>query len=351
MTVELNVRNSNSLEKAEKYFLALLDKRKSGERLPSIRQIKKELGVGQSVIEKTILKLQGEGLLRVRQPVGLFKAVPPAPNIKLLDFANKLDRQGFYFEFVSELLFRISEHNRRVELVSNREQVKDILYHDRSSTILAFSMPLQDFAHTGNADNIIHLLPNFRDPVSPALVIDDYKLVEMQLNYLSKLGHKRIAYVHNYSSEHFYRADNVRWDAFHHIVFEKGLEFCQDYLIYRKPGEDIAHLEQRVSEVLQLPNAPTAIVMCSDRLVRAVYGGIRRTGLEPGRDIAVIGTNNRMLADYVDPPLTSCGFDFTTGFNELYDMIIECEKGIRDRIIYLSLELFERESSGSVSAS
>ncbi len=59
------------------------------------------------------------------------------------------------------------------------------------------------------------------------------------------------------------------------------------------------------AKVLALPGKPTAVLCFNDILAAGLMLGLRRAGLEPGVDVAVVGLDDLPLAQLTYPPLTS----------------------------------------------
>lgn len=59
------------------------------------------------------------------------------------------------------------------------------------------------------------------------------------------------------------------------------------------------------SDLLRLPNRPTAIFAASDVLAMGVYEAARRAGLRVPEDLSVVGFDDVPMAQWVSPPLTT----------------------------------------------
>jgi DNA-binding GntR family transcriptional regulator len=68
-------KDISSKTKVEIYLREKLKKIAPGDKLPSIRQLKSHFGISQSVVDKAVMQLVMEGLVKVRRPTGLFKTV------------------------------------------------------------------------------------------------------------------------------------------------------------------------------------------------------------------------------------------------------------------------------------
>ena len=339
-------KNISSKTRVELYLREKLKQSNSGDKLPSIRQLKALLEVSQSVVDKAVMQLVIEGLLEVRQPTGLFKAEAVKPVIKLLNFQNATGIRSFYHEFLAGLLYEIAQNGRRIELISDRKAIAKLMKSPGNDTIITFGVNLQEYSDLGHHIHrkIINLLPNFIDDVAPGLIIDDTELIETQIKYLAGYGHRKIAYLHLKDENSYIRAQNARWDTFHRLGFELGLEFNKDFLI-NCVDRDLERIADALFGLLQKDNKPDAVLLGSDVLVQGAYEGIKRAGMVPGEDISVLGTDSRAWCEFTSPALTSAGFDYDMGFKELISMISKVEKGAEGELIKLPVKIFEREST------
>jgi DNA-binding LacI/PurR family transcriptional regulator len=342
------IEKRGSRARVEEYLLEKLRECEAGERLPSIRQIKQDCGVSQSVVDKVIMQLLIENRIKVMRPAGLFKAEQPLPKIKILDFKHS-QSHGFYRYLITELLYVLASHNRQVEVipVSDSKALDEIVSSTQNVTYITISLDWQDFAVVRSCERIVHLIPNFVEPAPPSLIIDDAQLVEAQLKMLTANGHRKIAYLHQYDENHYSRAQNARWDAFHHLGFSLKLDFNEDYLVFMRYMNEQEKTEA-VDKLFQLPEPPTAILLASDDMVVPVYQGIKRNGLEPGRDIAVLGTDNREWGGYTVPQLSSVGFSLRAGIEQMMDMVKRIESGEPGDVLTFPLEIAERQSVNNI---
>jgi DNA-binding LacI/PurR family transcriptional regulator len=82
-----------------------------------------------------------------------------------------------------------------------------------------------------------------------------------------------------------------------------GLEVPDEYI---RPGDFSSPSGYREAcALLALSERPTAIVAASDLMALAALQAIREAGLEPGRDVAVIGFDDLEAAALAHPPLTT----------------------------------------------
>lgn len=342
----LKQKNINSKTKVELYLREKLRQSDPGDKLPSIRQLKSLLEVSQSVVDKAVMQLVIEGLLEVRQPTGLFKAEPVRAVIKLLNFQNATSARSFYHEFLANLLYEIAQNGRRVELISDPKAISKVMKSPGNDTIVTFGVTLQEYSHLSSHIHckIINLLPNFIENIAPGLIIDDTELIEKQIKYLVNKGHRKIAYLHLKDETSYIRAQNARWDTFHRLGFEFGLEFDKSFLI-NCVDRNLKRIADALFELLQNDNRPNAVLLGSDVLVQGAYEGIKKAGMTPGKELSILGTDNRSWCEFTSPGLSSVGFDYDKGFKQLISMINKVEKGADGELIKLPVKIFEREST------
>lgn len=114
---------------------------------------------------------------------------------------------------------------------------------------------------------------------------------------LITLGHRRLAFL---AGPERITAMHIRRAGFLAAAREAGVAHR-----VATGGFDEAAGEAMAAAELATPDPPTALVCATDRLALGAMGAVRAAGLEPGRDIAVIGHDNLPFSAYTDPPLAT----------------------------------------------
>jgi len=122
----------------------------------------------------------------------------------------------------------------------------------------------------------------------------------LALAHLHELGHSRIAHV---AGAHNTVAGADRIAAFEQETRRLGLDLPDGYV--READFSSAGGYEAAAALLALDERPTAIVAASDLMALAALQAIRDAGLEPGRDVAVIGFDDIEAAALAHPPLTT----------------------------------------------
>jgi len=123
---------------------------------------------------------------------------------------------------------------------------------------------------------------------------------QIATEYLIKKGHRRIAFLGG-PVESSARLD--RKQGYKNALKLAGID-CDESIVLpshatRQGGIEIAR------EILKQPNPPTAIFCYNDIVAFGVMLGLKEAGLEPGRDIAVVGYDNVEEAAVTHPALTT----------------------------------------------
>jgi LacI family transcriptional regulator len=112
-------------------------------------------------------------------------------------------------------------------------------------------------------------------------------------------GHRRIGIIEGEGTE--VTRDRVKGYrqalSSHEILFDPVLV---------RPGnwEPSAGYEQTI-ELMRLPNPPTAIFCCNDMTALGCYDALRELGLSIPKDVSVVGYDDREIAHFTRPPLTT----------------------------------------------
>lgn len=131
-----------------------------------------------------------------------------------------------------------------------------------------------------------------------------YQAATLALQYLYDKGHRRIAVVTSETgSERFL---SRRFTAYSDFIALKGLEKDPDLVFTAHLSADVG--EKLARDILSVPNWKERIsaVLCgNDILAIAVQNSLRAAGVEPGKDISIIGMDDIPAAALTWPALTT----------------------------------------------
>ncbi len=132
----------------------------------------------------------------------------------------------------------------------------------------------------------------------PSVGADNAVGGEMATDYLIGLGHRRIAYVGDEFPLPFgFSASEVRYTGYVNAMTRHGLPINPDYVQLGRHGKDIAY--SLTQELLQLAEPPTAIFSMSDIQALGCLAAIRDAGLNVPGDISLIGFDDVEIAGLI----------------------------------------------------
>jgi LacI family transcriptional regulator len=160
--------------------------------------------------------------------------------------------------------------------------------------------------------------------------------------HLAELGHKRIAFID--APGHFMFA-HYRRQGFLDGLKENGLEVDEELLVTGDMTQRSGF--QLASELLVLPDPPTAIVACNDLMALGAISAAQQLGIQVGKDLAVTGFDNIPLAEHCHPPLTTVHQPIYQIGEMVCEMLIKQIRGetLEEEQILLKPSLMVRQSS------
>ncbi|HEY6630851.1 MAG TPA: LacI family DNA-binding transcriptional regulator [Rhizobiaceae bacterium] len=157
---------------------------------------------------------------------------------------------------------------------------------------------------------VVLAMRRLRDGRVPAVVPDNQRGAALAAAHLIRKGHRRLAFFGGFSDM---VVCQERVDGFREGCEANGVGH-EDITVVegetnRKGG--MACLDAALAQ----PNPPTAAVCFNDAVAFGVMLALRKRGMEPGRDFALVGFDDVVEAQHYVPALTSVAVD-TAGLGE-----------------------------------
>ncbi len=138
--------------------------------------------------------------------------------------------------------------------------------------------------------------------------VDNVVGAQLATEHLLDLGHRRLAFVSGALGS---VNRKERYEGFRAAL--QGADLDPDGALVWSDSDsdtfgdrDAANLGRTAArEILAAPEPPTAIVAINDMCALGVYAGVRDAGAQVGRDVSVVGFDDIVLAELVDPALTT----------------------------------------------
>ena len=174
-------------------------------------------------------------------------------------------------------------------------------------------------------------------------------VVGQQIEALVNQGHQRIAYMHTVEEGHFHRDSLLRREGFYRLAIDYGISIRPGYVAYG--GYDESQIRQAAEAMLRLHPRPTGLI-CSDGHLPFVYEVAALMGLEVGKDLSVVGTDDRDEASEVDPPACTVRVPRHAAVEQAFELLDEVAHHGRtlapNRYLRVGVRFIARQSIGPV---
>ncbi|RME36944.1 MAG: LacI family transcriptional regulator [Thermoflexia bacterium] len=229
--------------------------------------------------------------------------------------------------------------------------------------------PYQELMLTGRVDGFILSETNRNDPRVRYLLDHDFPFVafgraneewdfpyvdvdnaagtRMAVEHLVGLGHRRIAVI---AWPEDSLTGSYRLQGYLEGMEAAGLPVDPAWIVRTEHSE--AAGRQAMEALLALPpdRRPTAVVTMSDLMAIGAMNALHEAGLQPGRDVSVVGFDDVPMAQYLHPPLTTLRQPVAEVGARVVEMLLKLIRGepLPERKVLLPPRLIVRESSGRV---
>ena len=135
-------------------------------------------------------------------------------------------------------------------------------------------------------------------PGVPSVTIDDVLAGQIATQHLINLGHTRIGVINGAPIISPYTAENDRYRGYQQAM--KGASLPVDPMLEAYGYFTIAGGEQAMTALLTHKNPPTAVFAMSDEMAFGAMKAMRSHGLQPGRDISLVGIDGHDMSEFLD---------------------------------------------------
>ena len=124
------------------------------------------------------------------------------------------------------------------------------------------------------------------------------------LSYLFSLGHRRIALLRGKSSYSY----DIKEQVYYKSLEEKGIPITDELIVNIEEGNSIETIErsnQVITNILSIPNRPTAIFACNDFMAVGASYAATQYGLKVPENLSIIGYDNIIISEIAMTKLTT----------------------------------------------
>jgi len=165
-----------------------------------------------------------------------------------------------------------------------------------------------------------------------AIVSDNVKGMRELIQYIHKMGHRKIAYIHGADSS----VTQNRVGSFYRTLNKLNIDIPDDYV---KEGvyHEVDTTYRLTKELLSLKNRPTCIIFPDDFSCIGGINAIREFGLVIPDDISIVGYDGVLLSQVLNPKLTTYKQDTKAlgkyAAQKLIDAIVNPKANIIEKIV------------------
>jgi LacI family transcriptional regulator len=190
------------------------------------------------------------------------------------------------------------------------------------------------------------VLVDVRHPGLSHVYTDDVEGGRLATRHLLKLGHRRIAFVGDLSENRYgFVSSACRQAGFQEVMRRAGLEVPLQYIKEGEHGRDVALA--MASELLALPEPPTAVFAASDTQAFGVLEAAFRAGFEVPGQLSVIGFDDVEAASYLGLTTVRQQLELSGAWGAQMLLELAGGWGPREPVSQkLSLELVKRRTTG-----
>lgn len=302
-TLDARPRLKEACQQLKKMALQLGE----GEKLPTMIELRSQLGMSLSTINDAVRELERHGMLRSVNGVGIYVAQPT-----LRKATGKL---GLWFRvapltdhYMSDLMSGIrneaARHNWDIILLNENEEtvergkVDAVLMFCHVTEALLINLPPE----------LPHALLLQHSSEFTCIAADDFEGAKLATQYLLQKGHRRISYLLNSDYDSISRQRLAGYEAAYKeagIVFdEKWVQFLHKPRIknYREAGESVMTLWLDDGWI---DLGCTAILAANDTAAIGIIRALKAKGLRVPEDVSVMGFDGTEISDLCMPRLTT----------------------------------------------
>ncbi len=149
---------------------------------------------------------------------------------------------------------------------------------------------------------------------TPSIIIDFNWALENAVSLLASKGYSDILYI---APEIRKTGVSKRYDTFMNAAEKHGIKG-----LWLSPE---GHMKNNVFELLRKNrerlSARQGIILDDDLYALGTYEALKRDGRKIGEDTGIISMNNTFICDYLDPPLSSFGYDVDELVGHILEMV------------------------------
>jgi LacI family transcriptional regulator len=184
------------------------------------------------------------------------------------------------------------------------------------------------------------------DSKVPSVLIDNFEAMRKAVNFLYKMGHKKIGYI-SYTYDNQTTVEK-RFKGYCKGLKDNKLDYNPDIVVISEALRlnELEGSREAVKKIIDSKKIPGVILNASDFIALGVIRALKELNIKIPEEISVMGFDNILMSLYTDPLLTTVKQPKkqmgATAINMLLDIIEG--KSIENKNIMLPTEIIDRKS-------
>lgn len=175
-----------------------------------------------------------------------------------------------------------------------------------------------------------------------AVQINAYRVIDLLMEHLVQLGHRKIALV---GGRENVVSTNAKIKEYIHLHEVYGLDYKEEYIVSGNYIQETGY--QGMEKLLELEDIPTAVIAINDFSASGIIRCLHDKGYRVPEDISVVSQDNTYIAEYMVPSLTSVDYNY----EKFGRLLVETAINTKEKKEVIPLQridpyLVVRESSG-----
>ena len=277
------------------YLDDLLAKLPPGGKLPGMRELIRDSGVGRTLLERELRELVARGRAEVKPRQGYFvRQGAGTERVLLLHEALYPSHEGGFVDQLFDHMARLAGERglslRFVKVAAMHEaELAELLTRSRAEQVFLNGLrdaPRAEFVR-GRVRYCVEILP--RHASSLGAEVRNSPISAMQMEYLFQRGYTRIAYMHQVQDWNNTPTQLIRLLNYYRVMSEKNLPVRPEWVF--QYVYDWENLNRDMYKMMNSPEPPEALIAPGSSM-EFVYRFCANNGIAVGSELAVLGCDD-----------------------------------------------------------
>ncbi len=313
--VRNGIRNKQ-IEEARSYLARCITGTQPGDKLPSLRDMISQSKTTRSAIEKAVHHYEAEGLIRCIPSSGIIREGVPNSKNNIIDVIACHDAgymntpNAFHRYFVNYLHEIVSREGYAIRLhcVLEKDSLREyyrIAELKDSCGFVLMSVRLNEIVDIFKETSKPLVCAFPQATLYGVAQLLDVPLIEKSLEYLYRLGHRRIAFMSSLDEASYIYVALCRVLEYYRFMAVHGIKINPCWM--QKAAWSEQAIQLCLENIFSAEPLPTVIIVM-DNQIPLVYSFLAKKGVQVGRDIGVFAQDGMPENNQLYPSVAS-GFN------------------------------------------